>query len=440
MDGALTLVRPDVAALLAGLERARSLVSEARTVDEAKDLADKAEALRVWARKARYGLDIQNDCAEIRLRADRRIGELTREMEHARPGPAPSDVFQGETQPAKGDALKAAGLTRLEAHRNEQLAAIPAEVFERHIAETKGARKELTKVGVMEIARRYRPAAPRRPEVVPLPGGVVVVDEADPERWPDAPVVLVRGDARSSYPENEGRVDLFVTSPPYGVGIEYGAWSDAGESWADDLAVALEASYLHARDGGRLALNVPLDTTRGGFRPTYAQAVYVAEHLGEFTGRLRCPSWDYRATIVWNEGNVAGSTGRGSQDSPNSPHVIAPVEMVALFSKGAWDQGRVGEPCDLEHDEWLAWTNGLWTFPGESRPWEGHPAPFPEELPRRLIKLLSFPGDLVCDPFVGSGTTALAAYRLGRRFVGLDLDPACIESASRRLALAGEPA
>jgi site-specific DNA-methyltransferase (adenine-specific) len=114
--------------------------------------------------------------------------------------------------------------------------------------------------------------------------------------------------------------------------------------------------------------------------------------------------------------------------------VVAPVEMVAVFSKGPWRRDPTGRTWDLTRHEWIEWTNGLWRFAGESAPWEGFPAAFPVELPYRLIKLLSFHDDLVLDPFVGSATTAVVAARLGRRFVGFDIDSSQVDSAKRRLA------
>jgi site-specific DNA-methyltransferase (adenine-specific) len=227
-------------------------------------------------------------------------------------------------------------------------------------------------------------------------------------------------------PLPDDSVDLIVTSPPYGLDKAYSDGDDHAEDvgWRLKMQGWLREMYRVSRDGGRLAINVPLDTTLGGFRPTYAQTVFLADVAG----------WRYRATIVWNEGNVNKSTARGSMDSAGCPHIIAPVEMVALFSKGDWRRDAPNGG-DLDHQEWLDWTNGLWTFGGESRPWEGHPAAFPEELPRRLIKLLSFPGDTVLDPFVGSGTTTLVAYRLGRKAIGFDASAEYVESARRRLVL-----
>jgi DNA modification methylase len=109
--------------------------------------------------------------------------------------------------------------------------------------------------------------------------------------------------------------------------------------------------------------------------------------------------------------------------------------MISVFSKRDWK--REGD-SDLDGDKWVEWTNRLWTFAGESRPWEGHPAPFPEELPRRLIKLLSFADDVVCNPFCGSGTTAVVARRLGGKFYGYDLNPEHVASAKRRLEAEAE--
>lgn len=245
---------------------------------------------------------------------------------------------------------------------------------------------------------------------------------------PSPPVVLPErievADAMR-LPLGDESVDLIVTSPPYALEIGYAGGDVTPPRWTSFMAGWLGEAWRVGRDGCRLALNVPLDTTQGGSRPTYAQAVFAAQQAG----------WQYRATIVWAEGNISKSIARGSVDSPAAPHVIAPVEMIGLFCRGEWKR-ESERPPDLTHDEWLAWTNGLWNFPGEARAWEGHPAPFPEELPRRVIKLLSFPGDLVLDPFCGSGTTVIVAHQLGRRAVGFDISDEYVASARRRLGAA----
>jgi site-specific DNA-methyltransferase (adenine-specific) len=238
----------------------------------------------------------------------------------------------------------------------------------------------------------------------------------------DIPDVRLEVADATSLPLGDESVDLIVTSPPYGLDKPYAGSADLADGGADFTRDWLAEAWRVARPGGRLALNVPLDTTKPVHRSPYAEAYVAALVAG----------WTFRFAIVWNENNITRSVARGSVDSATAPHVIARVEMILVFHKGEWHRDR---PCpdDLEHEEWLDWTNGLWTFPGESRPWEGHPAPFPEELPRRLIKLLSFPGDTVLDPFVGSGTTAVVAQQLGRQMIGFDLAPEYVAATRRRL-------
>jgi site-specific DNA-methyltransferase (adenine-specific) len=244
------------------------------------------------------------------------------------------------------------------------------------------------------------------------------------------------GDA-VALPLDDESVHLIPTSPPYGVdlsGYEGGEDVLAGD-WPSFMLAWLAEAFRVTVEHGRLALNIPLDTTRGGFRPTYAQAVQLAEGAG----------WEYRSTILWVDDQLGKSTARGSMDSAAAPHVIAGAEMIALFSKGAWRReppspAVAGDPSWLQHDEWIDWTNGVWKFPGETQAWEGHPAPFPLTLPHRLIKLLSFPGDVVLDPFCGSGTTALAANRLGRDFIGFDRSQKYVDSALRRVVKKGQAA
>lgn len=254
------------------------------------------------------------------------------------------------------------------------------------------------------------------------PGNRPVRPVADIELPEFVPCFLEVGDA-AALPLPNDVVDLIVTSPPYGLGVDYadGDGDHARDGYqAHSLEWAAEM-YRVARPQGRLCLNVPLDTTLGGPRPVYA----------DWLAALREVGWEYETTVIWNEGNVSRSVARGSVDSPSAPHVMAPVETIIVCHKGDWNLGRV-EPHDLLHEDWLAWTNGLWSFPGASS--TAHPAPFPEELPRRCISLLSFRDAVVCDPFVGSGTTAVVAYRLGRTFYGFDVSAHYVALARARVA------
>ena len=157
-------------------------------------------------------------------------------------------------------------------------------------------------------------------------------------------------------------------------------------------------------DGARACINIPLDSNKGGKRAIYADYLRIFQAVG----------WTYQTSIVWNEQNISRRTAWGSWLSPSAPFVTAPVEMIAVFYKGTFRRPPTdGRRGDITRDEFLAWTLGMWTFAGANPRRVGHPAPFPEELPRRLIKLYSYPNDLVLDPFAGSGTTLVAARKLG---------------------------
>ena len=119
--------------------------------------------------------------------------------------------------------------------------------------------------------------------------------------------------------------------------------------------------------------------------------------------------------------------------SPSAPYVIAPVELIVVLYKGDWKRPPAGRTTDITRQEFMDWTNGLWTFNGESKKKVNHPAPFPVELPLRCMKLFSYIDDVVLDPFLGSGSTLVAACRSGRRSVGIDLDLAYCRVALDRV-------
>ncbi|MCS7102815.1 MAG: site-specific DNA-methyltransferase, partial [Candidatus Korarchaeum sp.] len=119
-----------------------------------------------------------------------------------------------------------------------------------------------------------------------------------------------------------------------------------------------------------------------------------------------------------------------------APYVISPVEVIIVLYKEKWKKARSGV-SDITRDEFIEWTNGLWTFPGESKRRVGHPAPFPIELPMRCIKLFSFVEDLVLDPFLGSGTTLVACALTNRRGIGVEVDRSYCELAKKRVIRRG---
>lgn len=243
---------------------------------------------------------------------------------------------------------------------------------------------------------------------------------------PDAPRLEV-ADALDM-PLDDASVDVVITSPPYGLEKPYRGHLDLAAGWEQFMRDWLTEAFRVLRSPGRLILNVPMSTALGGFRDTWPQASLAAKHAG----------FAYRDEILWDKGNsTKGHLSLGSQESANAPYPVAEVEVIGLFFKGAWKLGG-DRASDMTHEEWQAWGNGLWKLPGETRPWEDHPAPFTEELVSRLLRYLTRIGDDVLDPFVGSGTTAVAARRLGgRRVIGFDRDPDCIAGSKRRLVHEG---
>jgi site-specific DNA-methyltransferase (adenine-specific) len=142
-----------------------------------------------------------------------------------------------------------------------------------------------------------------------------------------------------------------------------------------------------------------------------------------------------RGEIIWDKGSSVGSsTAWGSWMSASNPTLRDVHEYILVFSKGPFKRQKEGRTSTIERDDFLELTKSVWQFPTESASRVGHPAPFPVELPRRLIELYSFAGDAILDPFMGSGTTALAALDTGRHYVGYELDPDYAALAQKRIS------
>lgn len=224
---------------------------------------------------------------------------------------------------------------------------------------------------------------------------------------------------------SENSVDLIVTSPPYNLDISYNSNDDnmCHNDYLQFTRQWLQKCYDLAKDDGRICLNVPLDKNKGGQQSICADITNIAKQIG----------WKYQSTIIWNEGNISRRTAWGSYLSASAPYVIAPVEVILLLYKNSWKKTSGSKISDIDKKEFIEWTNGVWTFNGESKKRIGHPAPFPVELPKRCIKLFSFVDDLVLDPFVGSGTTLLAAAMNKRKCIGVDIDKEYCDLSIKRL-------
>ncbi|MGQ9920164.1 MAG: DNA-methyltransferase [Desulfobacca sp.] len=217
---------------------------------------------------------------------------------------------------------------------------------------------------------------------------------------------------------------LMVTSPPYNVSKEYDDDLSLQEYLALLRAVLVE-TYRVLVPGGRACINI----ANLGRRPYLPLTAFITNIMLEIGFRMR-------GEIIWHKGAAAGtSMAWGSWQSAANPVLRDVHEYILVFSKGSFSRQK---PPDRENtiskEQFLEWTKSVWTMSPESAKKVGHPAPFPVELPYRLLHLYTFRGDVVLDPFMGSGTTAIAALQTGRRYVGYEINPTYAALAERRLA------
>ncbi|MEE9513522.1 MAG: site-specific DNA-methyltransferase [Anaerolineales bacterium] len=222
-------------------------------------------------------------------------------------------------------------------------------------------------------------------------------------------------------------VHLMVTSPPYNVRKEYDEDLTLEED-RDLLHVVFEETYRVLVTGGRACINVA-NLGRKPYLPLHALIIQDMLEIGFLM----------RGEIIWDKAASASpSTAWGSWQSASNPVLRDVHEYILVFSKESFSRKREGKQNTIQREPFLEWTKSIWTFPAVSAKRIGHPAPFPEELPRRLIDLYTFKNDVVLDPFCGSGTTCLAAFRLGRQYIGYEINPQYKQLAEERLGDATE--
>jgi len=238
-------------------------------------------------------------------------------------------------------------------------------------------------------------------------------------------ITIINDDILTTNAVNPDSIDLIVTSPPYNVDIKYNSNKDniSYSEYLDFTRLWLARCFQFLKDAGRLCLNIPLDKNKGGQQSVGADITTIAKQVG----------YKYHSTIIWNEGNISRRTAWGSWLSASAPYVIAPVELIVVLYKKNWKKTRGSQISDITKSEFISWTNGIWSFNGESKKKIGHPAPYPIELPYRCIKLFSFVNDTVLDPFLGSGTTIIAASILNRTGIGIEIDLKYCDISERRL-------
>jgi len=235
---------------------------------------------------------------------------------------------------------------------------------------------------------------------------------------------IILGDAREvlkKLPNN--CVHLMVTSPPYNVGKEYDEDLTLGE-YLDFIEEVMREVYRVLVWGGRVCFNVA-NLGRKPYIPLHAYLIERFERIGFL----------FRGEIIWDKGDaVSGaSTAWGTWQSAVNPVLRDQHEYIIVLSKGTFKREKKDKEDTITREEFLEFTKSVWRFPPESAKRISHPAPFPEELPYRCIQLYSFKGDVVLDPFVGSGTTCVAALKTGRHFIGIDIEEKYVEIAKWRI-------
>jgi DNA modification methylase len=229
----------------------------------------------------------------------------------------------------------------------------------------------------------------------------------------------------SSIPDES--IDLIITSPPYNFGHSYAQdlhddTHEWNEYFATLLAVWRECERV-LKPGGRIAVNV---------QPLFSD--YVPTHH-IISRQLASLGLLWKAEFLWEKNNYnAKFTAWGSWKSPSMPYIKYTWEFIEVFDKITHKKTGKRENIDITAEEFKEWVKGRWSFPPEIRMKDyGHPAMFPEELPRRLMKLFSYKDDIILDPFNGAGTTSLVAFKNGRRFIGIDNSCQYCEKALERL-------
>ena len=258
---------------------------------------------------------------------------------------------------------------------------------------------------------------------------------------PEARIIL--GDSRRMAEVASGSVDLVVTSPPYWHLKDYGVPGQIGygqslHEYLTDLYRVWQECHRVLRPGGRLCINVGDQFARaavyGRYKviPLHAEIIAQGETLG----------LDFLGSIIWQKKTTMNTTGgapvMGSYPYPPNGLVEIDYEFILIFKKPGPPKKvsrELKEASRLSREEWKEYFAGHWRFGGARQ--VGHEAMFPEELPRRLIRMFTFVGDTVLDPFVGSGTTVKVALELGRHAVGYEINDSFLEMITEKLGLKG---
>lgn len=229
---------------------------------------------------------------------------------------------------------------------------------------------------------------------------------------------LIQGDCLNVLPTlGDKYVDLIVTSPPYNIGKNYKNYDDSKpfDAYYGFTEKWIQACFVVLKNNGRFVLNLPENPKE----PIYQRIVNIACRVG----------FQYLVNVIWYKKGVRNRQAWGSWLSPSAPMIIPPFEYITVFYKGEYK--KHGGESDISKSEFINYTFGWWDF-GSAKVDVDHPSSFPEELPKRCIKLFSYINDIVLDPFLGSGTTMKVAQDLRRSCIGIEISPDYCELARRR--------
>ena len=217
-------------------------------------------------------------------------------------------------------------------------------------------------------------------------------------------------------------VHLMVTSPPYNVKKDYDEDLSLDE-YRTLLKSVFKETYKKLVTGGRACINV----ANLGRKPYIPLHSYIIKDMLEIGFLMR-------GELIWNKASSASpSTAWGSWLSAGNPVLRDIHEYILVFCKESFSRKRGHKKNTIIKEDFLEWTKSIWTFPAVSARSIGHPAPFPEELPHRLIQLYTFKEDVVLDPFCGSGTACLSALKDDRHYIGYDVEPSYVTLANQRI-------
>lgn len=389
----------------------RTAIVQAYRIDDVKGIRDKAEALRQYAKQAGESLENQNMIAEIKLRAERRAGELIKELpknEGGRPEKTPAIVSV-----VSSPTLAELGISHKQSSRFQAIAAIPEPVFEAQILETKAANMELTSSSMLKVAQDLRREHEKAQRVeAMMTSRQEAIDTATETGKVRCKLYVARAEAT---PLGNSCVDVIVTSPPYNLGddnwpmggggratrggIEYMAHGDdmpqeEYEHWQVDV---LRELYRVAKPGASLFYNHKVRTANG-------RMIHPMQWM-----LSKDNPWTLRQEIIWDRKSTHN----------HSATLFWPIdERIYWLTKGAptLRSNSIGQPTIWEE---FGPIPGTW-----------HPAPFTDKLPRMLLEAVGVDGEtVVLDPFAGSCTTLRVALEMGCEAIGVDLSREYLERA-----------